>query len=136
MKRLTFLAAAFFFTMLTLSANAQALDKLKQKTKSKVNQRVDEKVDKAIDKTLDGAENAAKNDNTKKNDNTNTQGDTTPKQVSSVEKGPPKSPAIKTYQNYDFVPGDKILFEDHFTDEQDGEFPSHWELEKGQAVLN
>jgi OOP family OmpA-OmpF porin len=131
MKRLIFLAAAFFsFAVLTLPANAQVLDKLKQKTKSKVNQRVDEKVDKAIDKTLDGAENAAKNDNT------NTQVDATPKQVSSVEKGTPGSPAIKTYQNYDFVPGDKILFEDHFIDEQDGEFPSHWELEKGQAVLN
>lgn len=43
---------------------------------------------------------------------------------------------IKSYQNYDFVPGDKILFEDHFEDDQDGEFPANWELDKGQAALN
>jgi OmpA-OmpF porin, OOP family len=43
---------------------------------------------------------------------------------------------IKIYQNYDFVPGEKIIFEDHFADDQDGEFPAHWKLLKGQAVVN
>ena len=43
---------------------------------------------------------------------------------------------IKAYQNYDFVPGDKILFEDNFIEDRDGEFPDHWELKGGQAVLN
>src|SRR5262249_21344160 len=46
------------------------------------------------------------------------------------------TPSLKVYSNYDFVPGDTVVFEDHFTDDQDGEFPSHWELEKGQALLN
>ncbi|SRR5579871_5002051 len=45
-------------------------------------------------------------------------------------------PDVKTYQNYDFVPGDSIVFFDDFTGDQDGEFPSHWDLEKGQGVLN
>lgn len=45
-------------------------------------------------------------------------------------------PSLQSYQNYDFVPGDTVVFEDHFADDQDGEFPSHWDLEKGQAVLN
>jgi outer membrane protein OmpA-like peptidoglycan-associated protein len=43
---------------------------------------------------------------------------------------------FKAYQNYDFVPGDKIVFEDDFRGDQDGEFPAHWKLEKGQAVVN
>jgi len=43
---------------------------------------------------------------------------------------------FKAYQNYDFVPGDKILFEDDFRADQDGEFPAHWSLEKGQGVVN
>jgi len=42
----------------------------------------------------------------------------------------------KAYQNYDFVPGDKILFEDDFRSDTDGEFPAHWKLLKGQAVIN
>ena len=47
------------------------------------------------------------------------------------------SPAsLTSYQNYDFVPGNKILFEDEFTDDQSGEFPTHWNLTGGQAILN
>jgi outer membrane protein OmpA-like peptidoglycan-associated protein len=46
------------------------------------------------------------------------------------------APAIKSYQNYDFVAGDKIVFTDDFTGDQDGEFPAHWGLNKGQAVVN
>jgi len=44
--------------------------------------------------------------------------------------------SLTSYQNYDFVPGNKILFEDEFTDDQSGEFPTHWSLTGGQAILN
>src|ERR1700733_12600219 len=44
--------------------------------------------------------------------------------------------AFKMYSNYDFVPGQQILFDDEFTDDQDGEFPAHWILQKGQGILN
>ena len=44
--------------------------------------------------------------------------------------------SLKAYNNYDFVPGDTVLFEDHFTDDQVAEFTAHWELVAGQAVMN
>jgi hypothetical protein len=44
--------------------------------------------------------------------------------------------AYKAYQNYDFVPGDSILFDDDFRTDDDGEFPAHWKLVNGQAVVN
>jgi len=44
--------------------------------------------------------------------------------------------SLKAYANYDFVPGEQVIFEDPFTEDQDGEFPSHWKLEGGQAVIN
>jgi len=43
---------------------------------------------------------------------------------------------LKVYQNYDFQAGEKILFDDDFKSDKDGEFPAHWKLEAGQAVLN
>ena len=43
---------------------------------------------------------------------------------------------LKAYQNYDFVAGNKIIFEDNFSSDADGEFPAHWTLENGQAVVN
>ncbi len=42
----------------------------------------------------------------------------------------------KAYSNYDFVPGDTIIFADNFKEDMDGEFPSHWGLDAGQGVLN
>lgn len=41
-----------------------------------------------------------------------------------------------SYQNYDFIAGDKIIFSDDFAKDKDGEFPSHWKLEGGQGVIN
>jgi OOP family OmpA-OmpF porin len=46
------------------------------------------------------------------------------------------NPTFKVYQNYDFSPGDTIIFADDFTETQDGEFPERWELKSGQAVVN
>ena len=43
---------------------------------------------------------------------------------------------LTTYANYDFVPGEQVIFEDRFTDDQDGEFPAHWALSKGQGIIN
>ena len=43
---------------------------------------------------------------------------------------------LQSYQNYDFTPGETIIFADDFTTTQDGEFPDQWELTKGQAVVN
>lgn len=55
---------------------------------------------------------------------------------SSPAQTPAAAPSLNTYQNYDFVPGDSIVFYDDFTEDQDGEFPSHWDLISGQGVVN
>src|SRR5215211_1729792 len=104
-----------------LPGHSQLLKKLGAKVKSKVEQRADQKTDQAIDKGLDKTEKEIKD----------TTGKNKPGQTPANTATP-----LKVYQNYDFVPGDKILFEDHFTDDQDGEFATHWELKEGQAILN
>src|ERR1035437_4124542 len=43
---------------------------------------------------------------------------------------------VAAYNNYDFRAGDKIIFEDEFVGDADGEFPSHWNLLEGQGVIN
>lgn len=42
---------------------------------------------------------------------------------------------IRAYQNYDFVPGDKIIFESQLTDERIGEIPSQFILANGQMDI-
>ncbi len=59
-----------------------------------------------------------------------------PQAQAQGQQSQPQPTSLKVYSNYDFVPGEKILFEDNFSGEQDGEFPSKWDLEHGQALLN
>lgn len=40
------------------------------------------------------------------------------------------------YNNFDFVSGEKVLFDDNLYDAQDGEFPPRWKLLNGQGVVN
>jgi len=127
-KLLVFLIAASIFS---LPVNSQLLKKLGDKVKDKSAQRADQKVDKAIDKTLDKTEAAAKNPG-KDDGETNSPNNKKDAGTENVNQ----APSMKVYNNYDFVPGDKILFEDQFMDDRDGEFATHWELKAGQAVLN
>ena len=39
------------------------------------------------------------------------------------------------WAKYDFVPGDKVIFEDNLQDEENGEFPSRWDLMRGNVEI-
>jgi len=43
-------------------------------------------------------------------------------------------PAL-TWAKYDFVPGDKVIFEDNLEGEENGEFPSRWDLVRGNVEV-
>ena len=43
---------------------------------------------------------------------------------------------LKAYNNYDFIAGDNLIFEDNFTSGIVGEFPPNWKLIAGQGVVN
>ena len=125
------LAAATLALTYPQTSFSQLLNKLKNTAKNTAEGRADEGAANATNKAIDKGADAATgndNDNNSNNSSSSNSNNTTPSSS--------QPPGIKSYQNYDFVPGDKILFEDHFTDDQDGEFPSHWELLSGQGVLN
>ena len=94
---------------------------------NKVNQRIDRKTDEAIDKELDKIEGRTKEETT-----------TAKKQIQMMQvKKPPRArpkPTYKAYQNYDFIAGDTILFQDHFGDDEDGNFPRTGNWRKGRAL--
>ena len=106
-------------------------DKVKQTAADHVTNDAGNATDKAIDKT-EGAATKSGNSSSSNNSSNSSSGNTA--SASSGNASAP--PSIKTYQNYDFVPGDTVLFADDFTEDQDGEFPSHWTLSNGQAVIN
>ncbi|MCK5782737.1 MAG: OmpA family protein [Flavobacteriales bacterium] len=58
-----------------------------------------------------------------------------PKKEDLSKEVAPPAPTIK-WSKFDFVPGDKIIFEDGPSiDEENGEFPSKWDLHEGNAEI-
>lgn len=92
----------------------------------------DDLINKVKDKAIEDAEKKEKDKDKTANDEK--------KQENNNDNNAPRKtdqpPNTKAYQNYDFVPGNRIIFEDNFSDDQSGEFPSHWDLLSGQAQVS
>ena len=130
MKNLLVLAlATMTFSVFTPEAHAQSsiLDRVKSRVQSKVNQKIDNAVSRAIDGTFEAAEteatNAVKGKKGKK-DKAEKAGDEDAGEQTTV--GNVKS---------DFVRGSVVVFEDVVKGERVGEFPSKWDLERGNAEI-
>ncbi len=126
--------------------------KVKDEANDRANQHTDEAIDKAFDKAEEGVasvfkkkdkgeeegEDTSDNDDEqeendiKQNSKKNTPAESTDdsKQSRSSEK---KEQPQLVWSKYDFVPGDKVFFEDNQVNEQNGEFPSRWDLKEGVA---
>lgn len=103
------------------------------KVKSKVINRVDQKVDEGIDKSLDavedGIDNPSKNESQdeENNENTNTATKQTKKTTSDNTAATAKQETkLTSATKYDFVPGDKVLLFDDFSQDEIGDFPALW----------
>ena len=124
MKKHMYLFAIFTVTLCFLGTSAFAQIDIF----GKINSAVDKKTDEAIDDAMNPKKKEEqKKEDEKKNDASNT---------SAAGKAVNSPQTIKAYNNYDFKVGDNIIFEDLFAGDQDGEFPAHWNLENGQAVVN
>jgi len=135
MKKICFFIPVYFIT-LNLYAQFNLFDKVQNKVNDRANQKVDEGIDKGLDETENGIKNSAKKkDNDKSNADKNAKNNNQNNDNSTAETSKTQD-NIKAYNNYDFIPGEKILFEDNFADSPDGEFPPHWDLISGQAVVN
>ena len=96
--------------------------------KKKVEKKAKTEMEKAIDKGLEGNQQNSQNNESKKNDTL------TNDPVDSVQSTKDQSQKkLKLWSKYDFVPGDKIIFEDDLESEESGEFPSRWDLISGTA---
>ena len=123
------------FLVLSLPAEAQILKKISKKAEQaaeravlkKTDQKVTHKTEKAIDGVLNekGASEASSEGNATSASPANNAGDNAGKVTASG--------SAKAWNKYNFVPGDEIIFEDDLAREENGEFPSRWDLVRGNA---
>lgn len=148
----------FVFSMLTVGSFAQikldkvvkrSINKAERNVENRVERKIDKGVDKALDKTEEAIDESVKGDDKKKKDEKNSSaagkevkrdvGNKEEKADETIEKNTEQiavqkeektSPQL-TWAKYDFVPGTEIFFEDNQEGEQNGEFPSKWDLAGG-----
>ncbi len=111
------------------NTNAQILKKLKKRAERTVERKLEQKVDretgKGMDSILDPNDKSSKKDspNPNPNDSPNLNKSKNP---SPETNNPNISDDLEVYSKFDFVPGDKQLFFDNFSQDFIGDFPSRW----------
>ena len=125
-KTMLFLSMTF---ILSYATNAQGwLNKVgaaaKDAAKRTMEKRVEEKAEQVTDKVLDKAEDAVtKSTKSNKKQTDKTSGDIDEQIIDKQEHPKQKLTSIT---QYDFVPGDKILFFEDFSQDAIGDFPALW----------
>jgi len=120
------------------------VDMASAQIKNPLKKRVEKNVDKGLNKLEDGIGSLLKKDKGEESDKEGKQADqeqaqdreqvqATDAKQTGVAAGSGKEAAgveLK-WSKFDFVPGDKIIFEDNLVGEENGEFPSRWDLVQG-----
>lgn len=128
----------FLFIVSNQTTQAQFLKKLKKKIERKVEDKIDKKVDKEIDKTLDGEEKKVEEKTKETKENTDNQVLKNDKNEQTKEMNDEKSNIsdnLEIYSKFDFVPGDKLLFFDDFSQDFIGDFPSKWNTNASGEII-
>ena len=136
MKRLVFPCAIIFFFLAT--PNSQAGFDLFDKLEKAVERKLDQKVDDSIDKGMDETEKAITGQDKEETGGHSGSGDTSSSNSGSsggIASSETNQAALKAWSKYDFVPGDEIIFYDDLQGEENGEFPSRWDLHTGNVEV-
>lgn len=160
MTRFLPLTALLALGLVTPAAHAQGIfGRIKKKAAEKVNERIDQRTDAELDALINGSEQVITctvNDQKciskvhaagKKVQYVDADGKPVAKQPdlqpqsASPAGGAPGQDAESTppgsgaWLNYDFVPGDKVIFYDDFADDHVGDLPTHEDIEDGNFTV-
>lgn len=130
----------FFLIIILQNASAQVgiSNRAKQAVKNKVNQKMDEKIDKGIDKSINKMDTIITGNGQKGKPN-NSSGVKTTAPVSvvsnNVNNASQTSTAIKANSKFDFVPGEKIIGAEDFSQDAVGDFPDKWNTNSSGEVV-
>ncbi|MFN8243318.1 MAG: OmpA family protein [Ferruginibacter sp.] len=93
---------------------------LERKAVNKTNQAINKKADEVIDTVFGTKSNPPKNDNKKPGQAAGNKVDTAVKPVSGSQQ------PLQAYSHYDFVPGEKVILYEDFSQDAVGDFPALW----------
>jgi len=139
MKTILTYAIALCLTFLLhdqLSAQIDIEGKVRDKVQQRAEQHVDEGIDAGLDATEKGVKDAATGDEEKDSKEPETKKDTGKKKSSAKAdsnesqeaktNGTKQQPSLSSYSKFDFVPGEKVIFYEDFTQDALADFPALW----------
>lgn len=125
---------AQFFKKLAEKAEKKIEQEAEKRAERRMNKAIDDSFDEVED-TIDGKNKEGKKDSSKKSENEKTSANTNSAQNEVDETTAAANPNV-SWSKFDFVPGDTVIFEDGpSTNEENGEFPSRWDLVDGQVEV-
>ena len=138
----TIVRFVFFVCLIVLSAGVSAQIGLGKKVLDKTKNHVEQKTDQAIDKGIDEADKeitGSGKEEEKKSTGTEKQEKEQPSELKTetakTEAAPQEQTALQTYSKYDFVPGEKVIFFDDFSQDAVGDFPVQWNTNGSGEVV-
>ncbi len=136
--------------LLTIPVIASSQIDIKRKIENKANQRANQRADQAIDKGLDAAEKGIKDSFSKGNNQEQSQDNKQEKdnkenkdekaEEKSKQNNDDNSPSMEetplmSYSKFDFIPGEKIVFFEDFSQDAVGDFPLLWNTNGSAEVV-
>lgn len=125
MKRTILICFAAFFLFAAGNTSAQILNP-KKILERKANKILEKKTDQAVDSILNNKGDDQKKEEPKKNADNKIKTDTGTKA---------EQPSLQLYSKYDFIPGEKVVFFDDFSQDNVGDFPALWNTNGSAEVV-
>ncbi len=140
MKTLTRIMAVLILFSMTINAEAQIKVDLKKKLEQNVNRRLNQKTDQAINKVLDTAEDSIAaglkaDDGSGQAAGGQNTADGQAQGKSDQKAGSQSGTSLESYSKYDFIPGEKVIFYDDFSQDAVGDFPALWNTNGSAEVV-
>lgn len=112
------------FTSSSIAFSQFGLGKiLKKKVEEKVEKKTEEEIEKALESESE-EEDSEKSEESEVKSNEKT-----------AESATPATPSMQTYSKFDFVPGDRIIFFEDFSQDNIGDFPAKWNTNGSGEVI-
>lgn len=135
------LATLLIGLFLMPAANAQIWKKLQKSAERTVERKLERKTEKEtgkmMDSILDPSQKSPSNKTpTNTPNNTTSENENTANNTSNAPSNTNVSDNLEVYSKFDFVPGDKILFYDDFSQDFVGDFPSKWNTNGSGSIVD
>ena len=141
MKKLLIILGIMLFVV--SEANGQSWlnslgNKAKEKAKEKVEQKVEEKTEEVMEKGFETVEKGVKKEKSEEAEEAEESESekSAEKKTGTMKSAPQQKKSLESFTQYDFVPGDKILYFEDFSQDAIGDFPALWTSNGSGEVKN